>query len=87
MTLLGLGDRNLLHTAVEETGRQSVDSLKQILNDCLNKKIPVIAVVSVMGTTEEGAIDSIDEIYKLKLAFEKKGLSFILHGDAAWVRV
>ena len=29
-----------------------------------------------MGTTEEGAIDPIDDIFKLKQKFEKKGLTF-----------
>ena len=84
MTLLGLGDKNLLHTAVEVTGRQSIDSLKRVLDDCLKNKIPVITVVAVMGTTEEGAIDPIDEMFKMKQQYEKKGLTFTLHGDAAW---
>jgi hypothetical protein len=29
-----------------------------------------------MGTTEEGAIDPMEEIHKLKLQYEKKGLTF-----------
>ena len=84
MTLLGMGDSNLVPVAVDETGRQNLESLRECLSTCLQNKQPVIAVVSVMGTTEEGAIDPLEDIYKLKQEFEKKGLSFSLHGDAAW---
>ena len=84
MTLLGLGDANILPIAVDATGRQNVNSLKEKLNECLSKKIPVMAVVAVIGTTEEGAIDPLEDILAVKKEFEKKGLTFSVHGDAAW---
>ena len=37
MTLLGLGDEQLLPIAVDETGRQNVESLRKLLQECLNR--------------------------------------------------
>lgn len=41
-------------------------------------------VVAVMGTTEEGAVDRLDEIMRMRDEFQEKGLSFVVHADAAW---
>jgi hypothetical protein len=41
-------------------------------------------VVAFVGTTEEGQIDEISEIARLRDEYEKKGVSFYLHIDAAY---
>jgi len=46
--------------------------LKNILEKHLEKEIPVVAVVAVMGTTEESAIDPLTEILKMRKDFSKK---------------
>ena len=46
--------------------------LKKTLEKQLAKKIPVVAVVAVMGTTEESAIDPLTEILKIRKEFSKK---------------
>ena len=46
--------------------------LKNILEKHLEKEIPVVAVVAVMGTTEESAIDPLTEILKIRKDFSKK---------------
>ena len=46
--------------------------LKKILEKHLEKEIPVVAVVAVMGTTEESAIDPLTEILKIRKNFSKK---------------
>ena len=46
--------------------------LKNILEKHLEKEIPVVAVVAVMGTTEESAIDPLTEILKIRKNFSKK---------------
>ena len=37
-----------------------------------------------MGSTEEGAVDPLSKILSLRREFQEKGLSFLVHGDAAW---
>ena len=58
--------------------------LYKALQDCLDKKQAVYEVVAVMGTTEEGAVDRLTEIIKIRDEFKMKGLSFVIHADAAW---
>lgn len=61
-----------------------IDELRNALQKCLDKEQAVLEVVAVIGTTEEGAVDRLKEIVKLRTDFEAKGLSFVVHADAAW---
>lgn len=82
--ILGIGASNMIDVAVDQHGRMDIDSLRAILQDCLKNKRPVYTVVAVMGTTEESAIDPIDDIVDLREEFRKQGLDFTIHADAAW---
>jgi glutamate/tyrosine decarboxylase-like PLP-dependent enzyme len=84
VALLGLGSDGLKDIAVDLDARQSLMALRDYLEDCLAKKRPVLAVVAVIGTTEESAIDPLDDMVKLRDEFAKRGLVFLLHADAAW---
>ncbi|RDH36369.1 pyridoxal phosphate-dependent transferase [Aspergillus welwitschiae] len=55
-----------------------------IFKTCLDEKRPVYGVVAIMGSTEEGAVDNLKEIVKMRDDFKKMGMSFLLHADAAW---
>ena len=46
--------------------------LKDILDKHLEDKIPIVAVVAVMGTTEESSIDPLSEILQLRKSYSKK---------------
>ena len=46
--------------------------LKTILMEKMQREIPVITVVPVMGTTEEGAVDPLTEILALKDKLRKQ---------------
>ena len=46
--------------------------MKRILKEKLDNEIPIIAVVSVMGTTEESAVDPLTEILELRQKFRTK---------------
>lgn len=88
-SLLGLGAANLINVPVDKDARQSLEALRQRLELCLNprdagRKRPVIMVVSVMGTTEESAIDPLESILELRDEFLARGLAFVVHADAAW---
>ena len=61
-----------------------VDLLAKTIDGLVKQKIPILAVVAVIGTTEEGQIDEISEIVKLRERYEKRGISFYFHIDAAY---
>ncbi len=82
--ILGIGNKNFIEVQVDKHFRMDISILKKIIDSHISKKIPIIAVVGVVGTTEEGAIDKINEIAKLKENYEKKGISFYFHVDAAY---
>ncbi|MGJ8623352.1 MAG: pyridoxal phosphate-dependent decarboxylase family protein [Yoonia sp.] len=82
--LIGLGANQLWRVYVDQDGRMRMDHLRQILQDCLDEKRPVIEVVAVIGSTEESAVDPLADIVELRDEFRKKGLEFSLHVDGAW---
>lgn len=82
--IAGLGSGNLLEVDVDNDAHIDIAQLEEKLNDCLEKGIPVYAVVAIIGSTEEGAVDRLEKIADIRDKMQKKGLSFLLHADAAW---
>jgi glutamate/tyrosine decarboxylase-like PLP-dependent enzyme len=82
--ILGVGMDSLVNIPVDNLYRMDIEALRATLQDCLGKKIPVLALIAVVGTTEEGAIDDVAAIVALREEFAKKGLSFYFHIDAAY---
>ncbi|KAI9932016.1 hypothetical protein ASPWEDRAFT_68450 [Aspergillus wentii DTO 134E9] len=84
LAIAGLGSGNLLEVEVDDDAHIDLVQLEEKLEYCLDKKIPVYAVVAIIGSTEEGAVDRLSKIIDLREKFQKRGLSFIVHADAAW---
>ncbi len=82
--LLGLGSDNLINVSVDEDGRMSMPCLRKHLQRCLSAQTPVLAVVVVLGSTEESAVDPLAEVLDLRDELREKGLDFTVHVDAAW---
>ena len=82
--VLGIGNKYFIEVQVNENFHMDIKILKKIIDDLISKKIPIIALVAVVGTTEEGSIDEIANIVKLRQDYEKKGVSFYFHVDAAY---
>ena len=82
--VLGIGQENLVSVPVKGDYRVNTAALREIIEGLAARKIPILAVVGVVGTTEEGAIDEIHEIVRLRDRFEDRGVSFYLHLDAAY---
>ncbi|EPQ53147.1 PLP-dependent transferase, partial [Gloeophyllum trabeum ATCC 11539] len=80
----GIGSSNLIGVKVDLAIRLDVADLRRRLDDCLTGQIPVYCVVAIIGTTEHGAVDPLSEIVQLRQEFQRKGLSFLIHADAAW---
>jgi glutamate/tyrosine decarboxylase-like PLP-dependent enzyme len=83
-TLLGLGQDSIVKVPVDLDARMSTDALEQRLNACLAEERPVLAVVAVIGTTQEGAVDDLEKIRACRARLRQRGLDFAIHCDAAW---
>ncbi len=82
--LLGLGSNQLIDVNVDLDARLDLGHLRQILEQCLAERRPVLSVVSVIGSTEESAVDPIAGVLELRHEFAARGLNFHVHADAAW---
>jgi hypothetical protein len=82
--IAGLGSDNIVDIPIDADARCNTEALKAILQGCLEREQAVYSVVAVIGSTEEGAVDPLAEIVDIRNEFLKKGLSFIVHADAAW---
>ncbi len=83
-TLLGIGAANLIPVPVDLDARQRVDALREQLDRCRTARRPVIQVVAVMGTTEESAIDPLEDILAAREDCRRAGMDFPVTVDAAW---
>jgi len=82
--VLGIGVDNLIRVPVTDRYRMDIGALREAIAGCMNERTPILAVVGVVATTEEGAVDEISEIVKVREEFGKKGVSFYFHIDAAY---
>jgi glutamate/tyrosine decarboxylase-like PLP-dependent enzyme len=83
-SMLGVGDEDVVDIAMDADARLLVSDLEKKLEDCLLNKIPVLAVVCVMGSTEESATDPLVDVLAVRERFRKRGLDFHIHADAAF---
>ncbi|MBZ4419027.1 pyridoxal-dependent decarboxylase [Myxococcus sp. RHSTA-1-4] len=82
---LGIGSRQLVHVPVDTNFRMSPAALEDTLRTLAVRQQPVIACVAVIGSTEESAVDRLDQIADLRERLGRElGLAFHLHADAAW---
>lgn len=82
---LGIGAQRLVTIPVNRSCRMDVDALWTALQQCAASRTPVLAVVSVCGTTEEGAVDRLDRVVEMRQrAASELGLTFHLHSDACF---
>ncbi|HEV2130500.1 MAG TPA: pyridoxal-dependent decarboxylase [Longimicrobiaceae bacterium] len=82
---LGIGSRQLVHVPVDGNFRMDPGALEETLRALAARRQPVIACVSVIGTTEESAVDRLDQIVAVReRAARELGVAFYLHADAAY---
>jgi len=84
MDLVGLGADALEHLPVDDRIRLNPEALRERLHECIENRQPVLGVVSIVGTTEEGAIDPLHEIEAVRDDVSDEGLTFWHHCDAAF---
>lgn len=84
LAIAGIGSDNVVNVRVDNGARLDAVELKRLLNERLERKQAVYAVVAIIGTTEEGAVDPLSEVIRLREEFQAQGMSFVVHADAAW---
>ena len=83
-TLLGLGQNAVLVQRVDRDARLDLEYVDTTLNALLRRRVPLLAAVAVIGSTEESAVDPIEGLLELRDKYRKRGLNFLVHADAAW---
>lgn len=82
--ILGFGESCVHSVPVDQHFRMKTDALADRING-LSSDQYIAAVIGIVGTTEEGAVDPIHEIKSLRDRLEaENNRSFWLHVDAAW---
>ncbi len=84
MDLVGLGADALETLPVDNRIRLDTEALRERLHTCIEQKQPVLGVISIVGTTEEGAIDPLHDIEAVRDEVADAGLTFWHHADAAF---
>jgi glutamate/tyrosine decarboxylase-like PLP-dependent enzyme len=83
--VLGLGESQLVHVPVDDHFRMDPAALAETLRTLAARRQPVIACVSVIGATEESAVDRLDLLADVRdRAAAEEGIACFLHADAAW---
>ncbi|KAH9983311.1 pyridoxal phosphate-dependent transferase [Russula compacta] len=80
----GIGSRNIIGVPVDEQARMDYRALDMLLTESIRRHQAVYAVVAIIGTTEHGSVDPLSKILALRRKYQKRGLSFLIHADAAW---
>jgi glutamate/tyrosine decarboxylase-like PLP-dependent enzyme len=82
---LGIGSNQLVLVPVDKFCRMDPDALWQTIATLTDRKTPIMACISVCGTTEEGAIDRLDQILAVRDRAERElGVTFHVHSDACY---
>ncbi|WP_047681473.1 MULTISPECIES: pyridoxal-dependent decarboxylase [Xenorhabdus] len=83
--IFGIGQENIIPLPVNEHYQTDVAKMREITLSLIEKGEAILAMIAVVGTTEVGAIDRIDEVIKLRQECEEHyGASFYIHIDAAY---
>ena len=80
----GMGSNNIIGVPVDEQARMDFRALDVLLDGFVKQRRAIYAVVVIMGTTEHGSVDPLSEVLTLRRKYQKRGLTFLIHADAAW---
>lgn len=63
---LGIGTKNLVPIPTDQDNSMNLEALEKKLNELLNKKQKIGAIITTMGTTDAFGIDNLEYIVKLR---------------------
>lgn len=82
---LGIGSNQLVFIPVDERFRMDPEALWRTVVELTERRVPILACISVCGTTEESAVDRLDEVLAVReRARWELGVSFHVHSDACY---
>jgi glutamate/tyrosine decarboxylase-like PLP-dependent enzyme len=82
---LGIGSNQLVFVPVDDHYRMDPDALWRTVRDLTARRTPIMACVSVCGSTEESAVDRLDEVLAVRERAERElGATFHVHSDACY---
>jgi len=84
LDIIGIGLDQMVAIPVTENYRMDVEVLASKIDELASSHTPILGVVAVVGTTEEGAVDELDKIVALRRRMHKAGTYFYIHCDAAY---
>lgn len=82
--IIGIGLDQVIPVSVNDKYRMDIHELEKTIRKLADEHIPILGVVGVVGSTEEGAVDEIDRIVALREKYRAEGLYFYIHVDAAY---
>ncbi|KAL8682657.1 MAG: hypothetical protein Q9186_001344 [Xanthomendoza sp. 1 TL-2023] len=82
--IAGIGSDNVVGIPPDIEARLDLNELDKYLQASLEKQQAVYAVAAIVGSTEEGAVDPVRGVLDLRSKYQARGLSFVVHADAAW---
>ena len=77
--LLGIGKQNLVSIETDHHQKIRMDLLEAKVQELKKKRVGIVAIVGIAGTTETGNVDPLDKMADL---CQREGIYF--HVDAAW---
>jgi len=82
---LGIGSNQLVYVPIDDRYRLDPDALWEQVESLTHRRVPILACISVCGTTEESAIDRLDLVQEVReRAARELGVTFHLHSDACY---
>jgi glutamate/tyrosine decarboxylase-like PLP-dependent enzyme len=82
---LGIGSNQIVYVPVDAHYRMDPDALWERVREHTKRRAPVMACISVCGTTEESAVDRLDAVLAVRERAEKElGVTYHVHSDACY---
>ena len=82
---LGIGSNQIIHIPVDSYFRLDTTALWDQIRTLTGRRVPIMACITVCGTTEESAVDQLDEVLAVRARAEAElGVTFHVHSDACY---
>lgn len=82
--IIGVGTEQVEQVPVDKNYRLDILELEKIIRKLASENTPILGVVAVVGSTEEGAIDEVHKVVDLRNKLIQEGIYFYIHVDAAY---
>jgi glutamate/tyrosine decarboxylase-like PLP-dependent enzyme len=82
---LGIGSNQLVYIPLDTRFRMDPDAMWERITELAHHRQPILACISVCGTTEESAVDRLDQVLEIRDRSERElGVTFHVHSDACY---